>query len=65
MLLFTRIVGLGYLFNFVIVGTVQWTIAGLYSIFLILVTTYSCYLTIALRNKHENALIYYQHMAYA
>ena len=65
MLLFTRIVGLGYLFNFVILGAWIWTASLLFSIVLIVLTTYSCYLTIILRAKHENALMYYQHMAYA
>ena len=65
MLLFVRIVSLGYLYNFLILGNTQWVLAAFYTLFLIVIISYSCFLTLALRNRHDNALIYYQHMAYA
>ena len=55
MLLFTRIVGLGYLFN-LIVYEGQWAVAVLFSAAIILLTSYSCYLTIELRDSHQNAI---------
>lgn len=59
MLLFTRIVSLGYLFNMCISGSVQWTLNVLFSVTLILLTTYSCYLTIRLRGNHDGKLMFY------
>lgn len=59
MLLFTRIVGLGYLFNLVLTGAVQWTIFIVGSLTLITLTGYSCFLTIVLRARHDNAIQYY------
>ena len=65
MLLFTRLASLGYLFNICISGPTQWSITTIFSILLVILTAYSCYLTIRLRSKHDNKIQYYQHMAYA
>lgn len=59
MLLFTRLVSLGYLFNMCVSGALQWTVMTLFSMVLVLLTTYSCYLTIRLRGKHDNKIQYY------
>lgn len=59
MLLFTRIVGLGYLFNLVITGWWEWTLSVAFSLTLIVLTSYSCYITIVLRARHDNAIQYY------
>lgn len=56
MLLFTRLVSLGYLFNICVSGKAQWSINTVFSITLVLLTAYSCYLTIRLRGKHDNKI---------
>ena len=65
MLLFTRIVSLGYLFTLCVNKVGQWTLNISFSITLLLLAAYSCYLTIRLRGIHDNKIQYYQHMAYA
>ena len=59
MLLFTRLVSLGYLFNICVSGPTQWLITTVFSVALVALTAYSCYLTIRLRSKHENKIQYY------
>ena len=59
MLLFTRIVSLGYLFSLCTNGTVQWSLYTVLSIVLLVLAAYSCYLTIRLRAKHENKIQYF------
>lgn len=56
MLLFTRIAGLSYLFTICVSGQQEWLLQVLFSIALILLTTYSCYVTIRLRSKHDNKI---------
>ena len=56
MLLFTRIASLGYLFNICVSGLDEWLLQVLFSIGLILLTCYSCYVTIRLRSKHDNKI---------
>ena len=65
MLLFTRLVSLGYLFNICVSDPMQWLVTIIFSIVLVTLTGYSCYLTIRLRGKHDNKIQYYQHMSYA
>lgn len=65
MLLFTRIASVGYLFNICYSGATQWILNLTFSAFMVILTIYSCYVTIRLRRKHDNKIQYYQHMAYA
>lgn len=65
MLLFTRIVGLGFLFNFCLEGFWAWVALIVMSLFFASCTGYSCYLTIMLRSLHQNSLQLFQHLAYA
>ena len=65
MLLFTRIASVGYLFNICYSGTAFWILNLTFSAFMVVLTIYSCYVTIRLRMKHDNKIQYYQHMAYA
>ena len=65
MLLFTRMVSLGYLFNICVSGAAQWCVNISFSVFFLIMATISCYLTIRLRSEHENKIQYYQHIAYA
>lgn len=64
MLLFTRIASLGYLFN-ICVNQKQWYLQITFSVTLMILTAYSCFVTISLRGKHDNKIQFYQHMAYA
>ena len=56
MLLFTRMVSLGYLFNICVSGTAQWCVNICFSVFFLVMATISCYLTIRLRSEHENKI---------
>ena len=65
MLLFTRMVSLGYLFNTCVSGPAQWIVYVAFSLFFLTFAIISCYLTIRLRTEHENKIQFYQHIAYA
>ena len=56
MLLFTRIASVGYLFNICYSGATQWILNLAFSAFMVILTTYSCYVTIRLRRKHDNKI---------
>ena len=62
MLFFTRIVSLGYLYDMCVIS---WPLEIVFSLILVALTVYSCYLTIILRGIHDGKIQFYQHIAYA